>query len=182
MLRGTLYLYGKAWISAHCIGFIECLVITKFVLPCSYSGKFECGKSGEAVSKCLFYMGYHANIMQCMQPNFLLTGQVYPMHGAHSTEKVPFLNWLQNFFWLSLFSCFGMKTTTWKQDIVDMELLYCVINFELVWAWNKVAAVEKAKTCRLYPTSPNYNLVRSSIPYNAQHQMATNISRNQWSN
>jgi len=24
-------------------------------------------------------MGYHANIMQCMQPNFLLTGQVYPM-------------------------------------------------------------------------------------------------------
>jgi len=24
-------------------------------------------------------MGYHVNIMQCMQPNFLLTGQVYPM-------------------------------------------------------------------------------------------------------
>jgi len=24
-------------------------------------------------------MRYHVNIMQCMQPNFLLTGQVYPM-------------------------------------------------------------------------------------------------------
>jgi len=24
-------------------------------------------------------MGYHVNIMQCMQPNFLLTGQVCPM-------------------------------------------------------------------------------------------------------
>jgi len=24
-------------------------------------------------------MGYHVNIMRCMQPNFLLTGQVYPM-------------------------------------------------------------------------------------------------------
>jgi len=44
-------------------------------------------------------MGYYVNIMQCMQPNFLLTGQVYPMlmsivpiPEAHSTEKVPFLN------------------------------------------------------------------------------------------
>jgi len=33
-------------------------------------------KSGEAVSKCLFYMVYHVNIMQCMQPNFILTSQV----------------------------------------------------------------------------------------------------------
>jgi len=24
----------------------------------------------EAVSKCLLYMGYDTNIMQCMQPNF----------------------------------------------------------------------------------------------------------------
>jgi len=24
-------------------------------------------------------MGYHVNVMQCMEPNFLLTGQVYPM-------------------------------------------------------------------------------------------------------
>ena len=54
---------------------------------------------GKAVSKCLFYMEYHVNIMQCMQPNFILTGQVYPMlcrvcpmPGAHSTEKVPFID------------------------------------------------------------------------------------------
>jgi len=38
VLRGTLYLYGKAGISAYCIGFIEYLVIIKFVLPCSDSG------------------------------------------------------------------------------------------------------------------------------------------------
>jgi len=31
------------------------------------------------VSKRRFYMGYRVNIMQCMQPNFLLTCQVYPM-------------------------------------------------------------------------------------------------------
>jgi len=31
-----------------------------------------------AVSKCLFYMRCHVNIMQCMQSNFSLTGQVYP--------------------------------------------------------------------------------------------------------
>jgi len=30
----------------------------KFVLPCSDSGQSECEKSGEAVSKCLFYTGY----------------------------------------------------------------------------------------------------------------------------
>jgi len=34
---------------------------------------------------------------------------------------------------------------------VYIELLYCVINFELVWTWNKVAVVENAKKCRLYP-------------------------------
>jgi len=51
--------------------------------------------------------------------------------------------------------------------IVYIELLYCVINFELVWTWNKVAVVENAKKCRLYPTFPyqfperrrNYNNV-----------------------
>jgi len=49
------------------------------------------------------------------ETQLFLTSQVYPMlmssvpmHGAHSTEKVPFLNWLYNFFWRALFSCFGM--------------------------------------------------------------------------
>ena len=47
------------------------------------------------VSKRLFYMGYHVNIMQCMQSNFLLTGQVYPMlmssvpmHGGGRMKRV----------------------------------------------------------------------------------------------
>jgi len=48
----------------------------------------ECEKSGEAVTKCLFYMGYHVNIMQCMQPNFLLTGQVYPMPATEFAKKL----------------------------------------------------------------------------------------------
>ena len=30
-------------------------------------------------------------------------------------------------------------------DIVYIELLYCVTNFELVWTWNKVVVVENAK-------------------------------------
>ena len=37
-------------------------------------------------------------------------------------------------------------------DIVFIELLYCVTNFELVWTWIKVAVVENAKKCRLHPT------------------------------
>ena len=44
-------------------------------------------------------MGSHVNIMQCMQPNFLLTGQVYPMLMSRVTQawgtfdkKAPFLN------------------------------------------------------------------------------------------
>ena len=39
-------------------------------------------------------------------------------------------------------------------DIVHIELLYCLTNFELVWTWNKVAVVENAKKCWLYPIFP----------------------------
>ena len=39
-------------------------------------------------------------------------------------------------------------------DIVYIELLYCVTNFELVWTWNKVVVIENAKKCRVYPTFP----------------------------
>jgi len=42
------------------------------------------------VSKYLYYMGYHVNIMQYMQPKFLLTDQVCPRDGAHSSENYPF--------------------------------------------------------------------------------------------
>jgi len=46
-------------------------------------------------------------------------------------------------------------------DIVYVELLYCVINFELVWTWNKVAVVENAKKYRPYPTFPYLNVSTS---------------------
>jgi len=44
-------------------------------------------------------------------------------------------------------------------DIVYIELLYCVTNFELVLTWNKVAVVENAKMCRLYPTFPLFQVI-----------------------
>ena len=37
-------------------------------------------------------------------------------------------------------------------DIVYIELVYCVTNFEVDWTWNKVAVVENSKNCLLYPT------------------------------
>ena len=77
-------------------------------------------------------MGYHVNIMQCMQPNFSLTGQVYPMlmssvpqaWGTLDRKSTPvklivkFLKSVVFMFW---------------HDIVYIELLYCVTNVELVW-------------------------------------------------
>jgi len=56
-------------------------------------GDQDVKKSGKAVRKCPFYMGYHVNILQCMQPSFLLTGQVYPMLTSFVVvphEKEPF--------------------------------------------------------------------------------------------
>jgi len=48
------------------------------------------------------------------------------MYGAHSTEKVPFLNLIVNLFRRGVVFMFS-------HDIVYIELLYCVTNFELVW-------------------------------------------------
>jgi len=75
----------------------------------------------------------HVNIMQCMQPNFLLTSQVYPMlmssvpktwgkfDGKRTLVKLIvkfFLKGIALMFWLG---------------IVYIELVYCVTNFELAW-------------------------------------------------
>jgi len=153
VLRGTLYLYGKAWISVYCIGFIEYLVIMKVILPCSGSGWLQGEKSGAAVSKCLLYMGYHTNIRQCMQPNLFYRSGVPHAHVecaslmGHTRQKSSLLKLIVKFFLK------GVVVMFWH-DIVYIELLYCVTNFELVWTWNKVAVVENAKTCRLYPTLP----------------------------
>jgi len=128
-----------------------------------------------------------------MQPNFLLTGQVYPMlmskypmlmkwrgtkqapilhrisrehYAMHATQlfidrsgvphahakctpcrKSTLFKLIVNFFLKSVVFMF------WY-DIVYIEWLYCVTSSELVLTWNKVAAVENAKKCRLYPPSP----------------------------
>jgi len=60
-------------------------------------------------------MRYPVSIMQCMQPNFLLTGQVYPMlmssvpqaWGTFDRKSTIFKLFVK-FFLIALFSCFGM--------------------------------------------------------------------------
>jgi len=76
-----------------------------------------------------------------MQPNFLLTGQVYSMTRRKSTL----------FKFIVQIFLKGVVYMFWH-DILYIELLYCVTNFELVWT--KVAVVENAKKCRMYPTFP----------------------------
>jgi len=69
--------------------------------------------------------------MQCMQPNFLLTGQVFPMlmssvpraWGTFGRKRALF-KLVVNFFLKGIVFMF------WH-DIVYMELLYCVTIFEL---------------------------------------------------
>jgi len=93
-------------------------------------------------------MGYHVNIMQGMQHNFLLTGQVYPTLDRKSTFHKLIVNFFLN----------GVVFMFWH-DIVYIELLYCVTNFKLVWTCTKVAVVENAKKCRLYPTFPLFQVI-----------------------
>ena len=69
------------------------------------------------------------------------------MHGAHSTEKNTRLKSIVKIFLK------GVVFMLWY-DILDIELLYCMTNFELVWTWNKVAVVENAKKYLLYSTFP----------------------------
>jgi len=102
-------------------------------LPCSDSGQLECEKSGEAVSKYIFYMGYHVNIMQCSQHNILLAGQVYPMLMSSVPHVWGTLDRKSTLF--KLIVKFFPKSVVFMfwYDIVYIELLYCVTNFELVW-------------------------------------------------
>ena len=77
--------------------------------------------------------GYHVNIMQGMQPNVLLTGQVCPMlmssvpHAWGTSDRKSTLFKLIVKFFLK-----GVVFMFWH-GIVYIELLYCVTNFELVW-------------------------------------------------
>jgi len=72
--------------------------------------------------------------------------RVYPRHGAHSTEKYP--------FWICCKIFLKDIVFMFWHDIMYIELLHCVTNFELVWTWNKVTMFENAKKCRLYSTLP----------------------------
>jgi len=81
------------------------------------------------VSKCLFYMGYHVNIMQFMQPNFLLTGQVYPMLMSNVPQAWGTLDRKSTLFkFIVKLFLKGVVFMFWH-DIVYIELLYYVRNF-----------------------------------------------------
>ena len=71
--------------------------------------------------------------MQCMQPNFLLTGQVYPMLMSSVTQAWGAFDRKSTLFKLIVnFLLKGVGFIFWH-DIVYVKLLYCVTNFELVW-------------------------------------------------
>ena len=82
------------------------------------------------------------------------TCQVYPMlmsNAFHTwgtiDRKSTLFKLIAKFFQTSVNFMF------WH-DIVYIELLYCVTNFQFVWIWNKVAVIENATKCRVYPTFP----------------------------
>jgi len=83
-----------------------------------------------------------------------LTGQVYPMlmlsvpHAWGTLDRKSTLFKLIVKFFLK-----GIVFMFWH-DIVYIELLYCVTNFEFVWTWNEVAVVENAKVS----TVPHFRL------------------------
>jgi len=85
-----------------------------------------------AVSKCLFYMGYRVNIMQCMQPNYLLTGQVYPMLMSSVPQSCT-LDRKSTLFKLIVKFCLKGVVFMFWHNIVYIDLFYCVTKFELVW-------------------------------------------------
>ena len=94
------------------------------------------------------------NIMLCMQPNFLLTGLVYPMLMSNVPQAWDTFDRKSTLFKLVVnFFLKGVVFIFWH-DIVYIELLHCVTHFELVWTCYKVAVVENSKKCRLFPTFP----------------------------
>ena len=77
--------------------------------------------------------GYHLITMQCMQPNFLLTGQVCPMLMSSVLHEWGTLDRRSTLFKLIVkFFLKGVVFMFWH-EIVYIELLYFVTNFELVW-------------------------------------------------
>ena len=70
------------------------------------------------------------NIMQCIQPNFLLTSQMYPMLMSSVPLACATFDRKSTFFKLVVnFLLKGIVFMFWH-DIVYMELLYCVTKFD----------------------------------------------------
>jgi len=152
VLRGTLYLYGKAWISAYCIGLIEYLVIILFCHAVIVSNQNVKKVERQSAST---YFTWNITWTLCNARNqTFLTGQMYPMLMSSVPQGWGTLDRKSTLFKLiAKFFLKGVVFMFWH-DIVCIDLLYCVTNFEFVWTWNKVAVVENAKKCRLYPTFP----------------------------
>jgi len=69
-----------------------------------------------------------------MRPNFLLTGQVFPMYTSSVLHAWGTLDRKSTLFKLIVkFFLKGVVFMVWH-DAVYIELLCCVTNFELVWA------------------------------------------------
>ena len=92
-----------------------------------------------------------------------LTGQVYPMlmssvpHARGTLERKSTLFKLIVHYFLK-----GVVFMFWH-DIVYIEWIYSVKNFEVVWTLNKVAVVENARKCRLYPTFPYIKIIQKLV-------------------
>jgi len=71
--------------------------------------------------------------MQCMQPNFLLTGQVYPMLMSSVPHAWGTLDRKSTLFKLIVNIFLKAIVFMFCHDVVYIEFLYCVTNFEVVW-------------------------------------------------
>ena len=83
-----------------------------------------------------------------------LTGHVYPVLMSSVPHAWGTLDRKSTLFKLIVkFFLKGVVFMFWR-NIVYIELLYCVTNFELVWTWNKVAVVKNAKKASTVPHLP----------------------------
>jgi len=71
--------------------------------------------------------------MQCMQPNFLLTGQVYPMLMSSVPQAWGIFDRKSTLFKLIVKLFLKRVVFMFWHNILYIELLYYVANFELVW-------------------------------------------------
>jgi len=71
--------------------------------------------------------------MQCMQPNLLLIGQVYPLFMWSVPQAWGTLDKKSTLFELIVKIFLKGVVFMFWHDIVYIELLYCVTKFELVW-------------------------------------------------